>query len=268
MSGIEIPDNTGLITVITPAYNAELYIGATIESVLAQTYDNWEMIVIDDCSTDATRDIVQGFAVRDKRIRLIALEANNGAPAIPRNIGVENAKGAWIALLDADDIWHPEKLEIQLALMVDKGIGFSSTRMSDFTDSESITFNKVKAVDYQLVSFLDQKIKGRIPASSVVVRKDILLEFPFEKSIAYKAVEDYHCWLRIHEKYGESIKVSHPLLFYRKVQGQISGSKTYMIRKIYMVHKEYFLGSPRSALLFTITHILGGFYYRYLGKGL
>ncbi len=258
----------GLVSIITPSYNAQNLIGRTIESVLAQTYQNWELIVIDDCSKDGTRDVVRAYAEQDPRICLLPLDKNNGAPAAPRNIGIKQAKGEWIALLDADDIWHPRKLELQLKAMHQAGASFSCTQMRDFTDAAALTFAEPGEVVCERITFNKQQLKGRIPTSSVVTRKEVFSSFLFNEDIRYKAVEDYHCWLRVHEALGESIKLKYPLLCYRRVQGQISGSKRYMLERMYMVHKEYPGVTNLQAAFFTLTHALGGFYYRVLRKGL
>ena len=99
------------VSVITPMYNCEKFISETIESVLNQTYTNWEMIIIDDCSTDKSKQIVKQYIERDKRIRLIALNENSGA-AVARNKGIEVSSGRFIAFLDGDDLWESNKLEI------------------------------------------------------------------------------------------------------------------------------------------------------------
>ena len=257
-----------LISIVTPSYNAEKLIGRTIESVLMQSYQNWELIVIDDCSKDGTREVVKAYIERDARIRLLPLKENNGAPAAPRNIGIREASGEWVALLDADDIWHPRKLELQIKAMQRADVSFSCTQMRDFTDDLTLIFSDPGEIGYERISFAKQQIKGRIPTSSVMAHKSILLEFPFNEDIRYKAVEDYHCWLRIHQAIGGSIKLDYPLLAYRRVQGQISGSKKYMLERMYMVHKEYPGTTGGQAILFTLTHALGGFYYRILKKGL
>ena len=261
-------EESSLISIITPSYNAEELLGRTIESVLNQTYQNWELIIIDDCSKDGTCEVVRAYAHQDARIRMLALEKNNGAPAAPRNIGVREAKGEWVAFLDADDIWHPQKLELQLMAMLHSDVGFSCTQMRDFTDASSLIFTKPGEVGFERISFSKQQLKGRIPTSSVMARKSILLKFPFNEDIRYKAVEDYHCWLRIHQAIGGSIKLDYPLLAYRKVQGQISSSKKYMLQRMYMVHREYPGTTNGQAIFYTLTHALGGFYYRILKKGL
>lgn len=257
-----------LVSVIMPSYNAEALIARSIQSVIDQSYPNWELIVIDDCSKDSTRQVVQSFVEQDSRIKLIALNSNNGAPAAPRNIGVREASGTWIAFLDADDIWHPQKLELQIDALEKRNVDFCCTQMKDFVDDTLLSFDAVEGVGYEYISFAKQQIKGRIPTSSVVLKRELMLRFPFNEDIRYKAVEDYHCWLRIHQAIGESIKLCYPLLNYRRIAGQISGSKRYMLERMYMVHREYPGTSSVQAVFYTLTHALGGFYYRILRKGL
>jgi len=258
----------GLVSIITPSYNAAKFIANTIESVTNQSYNNWELIIVDDCSTDNTTDIVKSYLEKDSRIRLIMLDNNSGAPARPRNIGISQASGKWIALLDSDDIWHPEKLERQLKTMHDFAARFSCTQMSDFYDDKSISFSSPGAIGCENISFRMQQLKGRIPTSSVIVDKILALKHTFNEDQRYKAVEDYHCWLRILEETKGCIKLKYPLLYYRRVDGQISSSKTYMFKRIFMVHNEYPGGSAIKATLLTFTHILGGIYFRMIMKGL
>ena len=110
-------ENNPLVSIITPLYNAESFIGETIQSVLDQTHSNWEQIIIDDASTDRSLEIANSFASRDQRIRVESLEENKGA-AFCRNRATDLAKGSFIAFLDSDDLWHPEKLKKQLAFMI------------------------------------------------------------------------------------------------------------------------------------------------------
>lgn len=119
----EIKDQT-LVSVITPTYNSKDYIRDTIESVKNQTYTNWEMVIVDDGSTDETISIINKYQEEDARIRLIKLERNQGA-AIARNTAIQNANGRYIAFLDSDDRWLPEKLERQLSFMKDYGHAFT-----------------------------------------------------------------------------------------------------------------------------------------------
>lgn len=108
----------GLVSIITPVYNGEKFVAETIESVLKQTYPNWEMIVVDDGSKDSSAAIIRQFAERDCRIT--SVQQPNGGSASARNNGIRRARGQFIALLDADDLWEPNFLESQLALMKEK----------------------------------------------------------------------------------------------------------------------------------------------------
>lgn len=115
------------ISIITPSYNSAQYIGRTIDSILNQTYENWELLIIDDCSTDQSRAVIQQYVNQDSRIQLICLEQNSGA-AVARNTGIEKATGRYIAFLDSDDTWHPEKLEKQLDFMLKNNYAFTYTQ--------------------------------------------------------------------------------------------------------------------------------------------
>lgn len=117
-----------LVSIVMPSYNTADYIGDSIRSVLNQTYDNWELLIVDDCSTDNTDSVVAGFT--DSRIRYLKNEHNSGA-AVSRNYALREAKGRWIAFLDSDDLWEPEKLEKQIAFMERNGYAFSYTNYEE-----------------------------------------------------------------------------------------------------------------------------------------
>lgn len=257
------------VTVVIPAYNAARTIASTLESVIAQTHTNWEAVVVDDRSTDDTRAIVEGLAAQDSRIRLLALEKNHGAPAAPRNRGVESAASPWVAFLDSDDLWHPQKLELQLEALSAEGGSFSCTAMRDFPDGASVTDTDLqRPVATHWIGFANHRIKGRIPASSVVLSTELAGRFPFEEDPSYKAVEDYHCWLRILHSGVRCLKLDGPLLNYRRITGQISGSKLTMMRRVFHVHRNFEQTSPVSAAFFTGTHVLLAVYLRFIKKGL
>ncbi len=107
-----------LVSIIMPCYNSEKFIGEAIESVLAQTYSNWELLITDDCSKDSSRKIVEEYEKKDNRVKLFCLKENSGS-GIARNKSIEEAKGRFIAFLDSDDIWFPNKLELQIKFMMD-----------------------------------------------------------------------------------------------------------------------------------------------------
>lgn len=128
-----------LVSIIMPSYNTARFLPETIGSVLAQTYENWELIIVDDCSADDTDEVIRRF--EDLRIRYYKNECNSGA-AVSRNRALREAKGRWIAFLDSDDLWHPEKLEKQLRFMKEKGCAFSYTNYSEI-DEQSAPLGRV-----------------------------------------------------------------------------------------------------------------------------
>ena len=127
-----------LVSIITPSYNTAQFIGDTIRSVLAQTYRNWELIIVDDGSQDETDAAVAEFTASDSRIRYFKNERNSGA-AYSRNRALREAKGRWIAFLDSDDLWSPEKLERQIRFMTERGLTFSYTEYEEIDESGTPT---------------------------------------------------------------------------------------------------------------------------------
>lgn len=144
-----------LVSIITPCHNSESYIERAIESVLAQTYQNWELLICDDCSTDNSAEIIKAYTSKDPRIKYFKTEKASGSPTKPRNICIENSKGLFIAFLDSDDIWLPNKLEEQINLLEmdnNAAIAFSyyekideaGTRDNRIVKSpDNITYNKL-----------------------------------------------------------------------------------------------------------------------------
>ena len=114
---------TALISIITPSFNSEKFIAATIQSVQNQSYANWEMIIVDDCSTDNTASVIEQFVINDSRIRFFQLEKNSGA-GVARELALSKATGDYISFLDADDLWKPLKLEKQLQFLKENKIHF------------------------------------------------------------------------------------------------------------------------------------------------
>lgn len=134
-----------LISIITPTYNCAKFIGQTIESVLNQTYENWEMIIVDDCSKDNTKEIVEKYQKSDKRIKYYCLDKNSGA-AVARTKAMEIAKGAYIAFLDSDDLWVSNKLENQLNIMKKNQWNFTCTSYEQIDENSNSLGKIVKAI--------------------------------------------------------------------------------------------------------------------------
>jgi teichuronic acid biosynthesis glycosyltransferase TuaG len=189
-----------LVSIIMPAYNAEKYIAASIESVLAQTYSDWELIVVDDGSTDSTATVVQEFATSDPRVRYIFQE--NGRLGKARNTGISNSTGRLIAFLDSDDLWLPTKLEVQTRAMAEnnadvvysKSYVFSDENIDDETQTLTSSAGKFSGPD-----FFDSLIRyPQIPVLTVLFKRSALDRVGlFEEGKAYHGCEDYDLWLRL-----------------------------------------------------------------------
>ena len=140
LGGIVEEKVKGLVSIIMPSYNTADYIEETIQSVLNQTYTNWELLIVDDCSNDSTLQILENY--NDERIKVFVNEQNSGA-AVSRNKALREAKGQWIAFLDSDDLWSPEKLEKQISFMEKNGYAFSYTNYEEMDFDGQITGVKV-----------------------------------------------------------------------------------------------------------------------------
>lgn len=165
------------VSIVTPSWNSEKYIVQTIESVRSQTYKNWEMIIVDDCSTDHTVEIATDYSKRDSRIKVYRQNVNGGA-AKARNRSLREATGRYIAYLDADDIWKPHKLEKQIKFMRKHNCGFSCTSY-EVIDDEGNRLNKevhmLPSVDY--IGFLTNNLLQTvgIMIDTTIVRKNTWL---------------------------------------------------------------------------------------------
>jgi glycosyltransferase involved in cell wall biosynthesis len=131
------------VSIITPSYNSEKFIKDTIGSVLSQTYKNWEMIIVDDVSPDNSNEIIEEYCKKDSRIKLIKLAKNSG-PAVARNRAIQEAKGRYIAFLDADDLWKSEKLEKQIKFMTDNDLAFTYSSYDLLDEYRELSLKRVQ----------------------------------------------------------------------------------------------------------------------------
>ena len=193
--------NLPLVSVIIPVFNAEKYIGETVTSVLKQSYDNFEIIVIDDSSTDGTTGILEKMAQSNNKIKYFKIK-HSGRPAIPRNYGIKKAGGEYIAFLDSDDLWTKDKLEEQIKFL-------QKYPNLIFVYSISVTFGEVNIFSpyYEVLPLLHKAATTReeliskgnpVTCSTVLVRKDIINSVGgYDEDPELKAVEDYDLWLRL-----------------------------------------------------------------------
>lgn len=204
-----------LVSIITPLYNSEKYIGQTIESVLKQTYKNWEMLIVDDCSTDNSKEVVAKY-LTDPRIRYFCMDVNSGG-ARARNKALENAKGRFIAFLDADDQWKQEKLEKQIRFMLDNKYGFS------FTAYEILGNNGNKLIQVpERLSYGDFMKNTIIGTLTVMIDSSIIGSV---RLVDVKKDHDSMTWAKILRQGYNAYGLNESLSLYRRVEGSISSNK-------------------------------------------
>ena len=234
---------------IMPAYNSAAFISESIRSVIAQSYPNWELLIIDDASSDSTKKIVQQFAEKDSRIQLLENSTNKGTHHA-RNKGIKAAQGDFIAFLDADDQWKPEKLKIQLELLLNenKTACFSSYELISEEGEKlnkkiqalpELTYDKLLKANYvgNLTGIYSVKSLGKIYCPEISKRQDWAL------------------WLKVIEKGGPITGIQESLAIYRVRKNSISGNKLEMLKYNFNVYHKI-LGYDLATSLWKMTIFL------------
>ncbi|HEX6915556.1 MAG TPA: glycosyltransferase family 2 protein [Chitinophagaceae bacterium] len=214
--------STPLVSVITALYNSGQYINEAIDSVLEQTYPNWEMLIVDDGSTDESAEIVAARAAADSRIRFFQLPKNHGMPFAARNLATANAAGKYIAFLDSDDMWMPEKLEKQVAFMErnDYPISFTGYNKQYEGNAGRKKFIAAKSVvTYR--DLLKTNHIGCLTAMYNAEKTGKLEQHPHK-------YEDYIMWLQVLKKGYKAYGLNEALAVYRVHSGSISTNKLRM----------------------------------------
>ena len=212
-------EDFGLISIIMAAYNAEQTIEQAINSVLSQTYTNFELLVVNDCSKDRTVELVKKIAAKDGRVRLISNVKNSGV-SYTRKHGLEEAKGSWIAILDSDDAWAPEKLEKQIDLQrrTNADLLFTGSAFMD-SEGQSIDWHLHAPAEVTYRQLLKQNVLSN---SSALVRKELYAK---HYAIGDGMHEDFAIWLSILKKGTKAYGVDERLLIYRIAKSSKSGNK-------------------------------------------
>lgn len=240
-----------LVSVIMPSYNTANFISETIESVLAQTYTNWELIIVDDCSSDNTDEVVERF-LSDGRVRYLKNEKNSGA-AVSRNKALREAHGKWIAFLDSDDLWLPDKLEKQIAFMENNNYRFSYTNYIMIDENSNPTgqhltgpkkITKHGMYNYCWVGCLtvmyDAEYVGLIQIEDI------------------KKNNDYAMWLKVCRK-TNCYLLDETLGKYRKRSGSISNhGYTKLIKWHYKLYREAEKRSAFTSFVLTVRNLFFG----------
>lgn len=221
-----------LVSIITPCYNSASTIATTIQSVINQTYKDWELLIIDDCSQDNSVDIIRKFAATDSRIKYLKTDIPSGGPALPRNLGIHAAQGRFIAFLDSDDIWLPNKLSIQLPLFA--------------KDNVAIVYS-----DYQKINEKGKLIGRIIKSSATHTYKTLLygnemgcLTVMYDakkigkKYFKFIGHEDYNLWLDILKKGFTAQNAKECLAMYRVRTNSVSSNKVKVVSWIWHIYRE------------------------------
>lgn len=224
---------TPVVSVVMPAYNAATYLPKTVQSVLDQTFKDFELLIIDDDSTDRTAEVGQQLAVTDSRIRFVHLDDNQGV-ANARNVGVAHAEGQYVAFLDSDDLWLPDKLKLQVAFMRQHQADFSYCSY-DVVDDHGTKIGERKISEARLD--YHEMLKGnRIGLLTVMLTRQIAQKYPFPK-INH---EDYACWLSIAR--GGTIAylaADRILARYRKHQTSLSSNKLQAAQWTWTIYRQH-----------------------------
>lgn len=224
-----------LVSIIIPVYNANKYIEATVKTVMEQSYENWELLLVDDGSTDGSTETIKRIVEEDVTNRIIPLFPNeHGSAAKARNYGLDNAKGRYIAFLDADDLWERDKLSKGLAFMQEKNAGFMFTGY-EFADAEGKGTGKIVKVP-ETLNYRQALKNTTIFTSTVLIDTEkidrSLIMMPEIKS------EDTATWYQILRNGYLAYGLNENLVKYRRVTGSLSSNKLEAIRRIWNLYRK------------------------------
>lgn len=233
------------VSIIVPMYNAEKFIGKTIESVLAQTYQNWEMLIMNDVSTDNSLAIVSLYAKKDERIKIVNTEKNVGVVK-GRNFLIDLASGKYIAFLDADDYWHNEKLEKQIKFMKEKNASISCTEYTRVKENEE-KINDV--IIKEEISYNDMLKNNYLGCLTVIYDANKIGKRYFKE---LEKNEDYVLWLEIVKDVNTIYGLKENLAYYRVLDNSRSSNKV----KTAKVRWEIYRKIEKLSLLKSIYYFL------------
>lgn len=235
------------VSIITPVYNSEKFLQDTINCVRNQTYNNWELLMVDDCSNDTSAQIIQNAAAQDSRIQYYKLEENSGA-AVARNFALKKMSGRFIAYLDADDLWKPDKLQKQVHFMLDHQIAFSCTDY-EVIDESGNAKNKLvcmpKLIDYNL--FLRNTIIQTVGVMVDTQRTGIeLVVMPL-----LRRRQDAATWCKLLKNGFDCHGFNESLVYYRRVSNSLSSNKFKAVKGTWFLYRKIEqLSLPRACFCF------------------
>lgn len=222
----------GLVSIITPTYNCGRFIGETIESVQKQTYTNWEMVIVDDCSNDRTKEIVEEYISKDDRIKYYCLKNNSGA-AVARTRAMQLADGEYMAFLDADDLWTEDKLEKQLQFMKQNKYAFSCTSYEQIDEAGNLINKIVKTIPKTSYN----RLLLDCPVGNSTVMYSVKKMGKFEVPNIRKRNDDA-LWLQMLKKEKYIMGMPDILMKYRIRKNSISSNKLKVIKYHWILYRE------------------------------
>ncbi|PIY08939.1 MAG: glycosyl transferase [Flexibacter sp. CG_4_10_14_3_um_filter_32_15] len=249
-----------MVSIITPVYNCEKFLKQCIESVLNQSFQSWELILIDDFSTDSSREIIKNYAVLDKRIKFFFFQENSGA-GIARNKGIQMAKKRFIAFLDSDDYWHENKLKEQIDFMISNNISFSYSRyfQLDSKDNPSkIILSPEKVNTFKIT--LNNYIKT---LTAIYDTKDIGKIYMPD----YRKRQDWGLWFNILNKTKVAYCLPKPLAYYRTSNtSSLSKNKFLLVKENFNFYRFFLKKSIFLSIIMMVGFLIVHFYFKAVGN--
>lgn len=239
-----------LISIVMPLYNCENFLTQSIDSILEQTYENWELILVDDCSTDKSGAIALSYAEEDKRIRYYKLEKNSGA-AVVRNTGIQKVTGDILCFLDSDDTWRKDKIAKEYAFMKEKNAAIVFAGY-DLMGEDGTPLNKIVHVP-EKIDYKEHLYRHIIWTSTIMIdlRKVGKFEMP-----NLRAGQDVATWLMLLKKCDYAYGIDEVLASYRQVKSSISNNLGRRLRRTWRIYRESEKFSVPVSAYYYMLHML------------
>lgn len=236
-----------LVSIILPSYNSSKFLEESINSVLNQSYDTWELIIVDDDSTDGSKEIITKFSKLDDRIKSLFLEKNIGA-AKSRNIAIKQSKGKYIAFLDSDDIWVDNKLEKQILFMKEKQVAFSFTTYQRINENKTKFLKTVRSPKQMTYSsYLKNTIIG---CSTVIIDREKTGDFQMPN---IRSSHDMALWLLIMKRGFLAFGLDKNLAYYRIVSSSNTANKIRAVKEVWDVYRKV----EKLNIIYSVYNFIG-----------
>ncbi len=250
---LELMQSNPLCSIVTPCYNAAKSLCETIESVTRQSYQNWELIIVDDCSSDNSLDIIKNYVMQDERIKYFRTTEPSGSPSLPRNIGIDNACGKYIAFLDSDDLWFPDKLQKEVDFLENNDYHIVYSYYKKMTWDGRRDNRIIKTIDKSTYSSLLKS--NSIPCLTSIINRDVI------GSTRFKQIpqEDFCFWLDILKKGYIAYNLREVTALYRVARNSRSANKIDMFKGYWNVIRNHQHIGLLYCCYYMLTYTIHGF---------